>query len=579
MKKLIYLFLIIYSFVIIVKAETIEQVGKIEADFWILDSVEDSDGNYYLTGTDGGKGILNIFDANYQKIDELVLNNYEECNSIDLDNNGNIYLSCRKTVVFTGNGITINFRGNTYYQSVIVKINPNLDIIYEKNYSSNYAITFNDEIKIYNNYLYVIGSNCKLKGLKEVIGDKTYYDYDYDYTLIKTDLNGQKMYEKNVNNTTASYSKWFYNTAPSSSGGTGSISKNSNVTFVDDSVYVGTTFNDGMLVAKFDTNGDKKWAKEYGLTKYNYIKDIELANNGNIIAVGRINSKDIEEIQYDFDTTGVPIILEFDPNGNIVNKKVFDGKGSFVSLERVDNGYYVSLSPFGTVLGIGNDNNYDDCLVKFDNDFNVKDVYVVDRILFDASSSKGVDVYDGGEFIIFNENEANYYTNEMLLRMDESKDITAVFNDLIDVSPTWIIDDKSIIRIENNSIVPLKVGTTTIRTVVNRADYVLKIEVLEVPEEVIEQPKDNDEPNSSESDNNSGNENDSEDEKNSEDTNETKDLDTENIVDKKDLIIVDNKEENPNTNNGIEIFGIMILLILSVIIGILLNKKVKEYSK
>jgi hypothetical protein len=86
------------------------------------------------------------------------------------------------------------------------------------------------------------------------------------------------------------------------------------------------------FLTKLDANGNIIWLEQYGgssfmegVPAHDYIYDIKMMDNGNIIAVGQTNSQNgdlLSEINMDLFNVGM--LLEVDPNGDIVNiKKIY----------------------------------------------------------------------------------------------------------------------------------------------------------------------------------------------------------------------------------------------------------------
>ncbi len=562
MKKIFYLLIVICASIVVCKAETIEKVGEIDAGFAVLDSVEDSDGNYYLSGANAftSEGRVAKYNANYELIVEKTFTEYGQCSSVDIDLDGNIYVGCDSKEVFVGHGITQYIKYNIYNNRVIIKLDSNFNVVFEKNLSEEFDISQIVELKVYDGYLYAIGGYFKFGDFIETVDGYNNYSYDYDYFLLKMDLNGNIVYDKKINNETQYFSRSFHNGTGTVYGSGTMVWKSSNILFKGNDIYIGTEFNYGMLLSKFKTNGDKVWTKEFGLDGDNYINDIQFSNNDTMIAVGSIYSRDIPEIQFNSTKVDIPIIMEFDLDGNVLRNKVLDARGYFPNVSVVENGYYVTLVSFDNDIPGLEENNTRNYVIKYDNDFNIKDEYDLLKVHFGNISSKGVEVYDDTKLLILNETKSNYYEEEISLRIDETKSIEGLFDDLANTTVDWKIEDNSILKLEGDTIVPLKVGTTNIKTIVGRTDYVIKVTVEAIPEP--EQPEE--EPPVE------GPKEDITEEK--ETTKEPKPVD--NKKDEQKAAKPEN--DNPNTASGIFVFGTTFILVLSLFVGIILRKKCKK---
>ena len=90
-----------------------------------------------------------------------------------------------------------------------------------------------------------------------------------------------------------------------------------------------------------------------------------------------------------------------------------------------------------------------------------------------------VNVVEKNDGIIFIENAA---TDTLVLNVDLEKPIADYFKDILpegSVLGNWFIEDESILKVENNKIVPLKVGTTAIYGVVDNNVYSVFITVTD----------------------------------------------------------------------------------------------------
>ena len=145
--------------IVVCKAETIEKVGEINAGFAVFDSVEDSNGNYYLSGVNSftSEGRVAKYNANYELIVEKTFDDYGKCSTIVLDSEGNIYVGCYSKEVFVGHGITEYIQYNIYNNRVIIKLDSNFNVVFEKNLSEEFDISEIVELKVYDGYLYAIG--------------------------------------------------------------------------------------------------------------------------------------------------------------------------------------------------------------------------------------------------------------------------------------------------------------------------------------------------------------------------------------------------------------------------------------
>ncbi len=88
-------------------------------------------------------------------------------------------------------------------------------------------------------------------------------------------------------------------------------------------------------------------------------------------------------------------------------------------------------------------------------------------------------VIEKNDGVIYIENAA---TDTLILNVDLEKPIADYFKDILPEGETlgeWFIEDETILKVENNKIVPLKVGTTAIYGVVNSNVYSVYITVTD----------------------------------------------------------------------------------------------------
>ncbi len=85
------------------------------------------------------------------------------------------------------------------------------------------------------------------------------------------------------------------------------------------------------------------------------------------------------------------------------------------------------------------------------------------------------------------------YTNEnnaKIIITDNEKSINEYFNLGSDVTTNWSVEDASVASIVNNKIIPIKVGTTDIKSEINGDTYILHLEVTNEETSVVTKNKD-----------------------------------------------------------------------------------------
>ena len=84
---------------------------------------------------------------------------------------------------------------------------------------------------------------------------------------------------------------------------------------------IGNGYNDAIVI-KYDENGNILWENSWGGNYRDYFKEIEIDNDGNILMIGKTESKDIEGIDYNYFADS--IIVKYDKNGELMWNKNFN---------------------------------------------------------------------------------------------------------------------------------------------------------------------------------------------------------------------------------------------------------------
>ena len=126
-------------------------------------------------------------------------------------------------------------------------------------------------------------------------------------------------------------------------------------------VVVGSIFNNrNAKIVKYDKTGNKEWQSVYDRNKYDYFSSVVSSKDGGYVVIG--GSEDL----YNFDV----VIVKYDGEGNIQWEKNYkkNDENEFLQLiNTIDGGFAVV-----GYSSIGEDDNYDGTLVKYDIDGNIE---------------------------------------------------------------------------------------------------------------------------------------------------------------------------------------------------------------
>lgn len=169
-----------------------------------------------------------------------------------------------------------------------------------------------------------------------------------DFLLAKFDSEGNKLWMKSYGGSKLDY---FYGVKPTTDGGYIAAGFSSSSDFD----IPGNKGNEDMIIAKFDSTGNKEWIKNYGGTATDYLYDVVQIPNGDYIAIGYSYSTngDITSNKGSFDA----IMARFDSNGNKVWIKNIGGskQEAFNSINLTKDGNLIlaaeSSSSNGELLG------------------------------------------------------------------------------------------------------------------------------------------------------------------------------------------------------------------------------------
>ncbi len=521
MKKVVFFLLLLIPF--FTKAEELKSKILLEDSgiAQISDSFIGQDGKIYLSGY-GSKGFVMILNSNYEVVKRKFFDDYDICMAVQIDEESNVYSLCKKRIVFQGFGITNSVNHIDYFE--LVKLDNNLNIIYQKSFREQYDQSIPYSMIIKNNQLYFVIGEQVYDSFSREDDNNVYLNYLSNVYLYKVNLDGE-LVKKTPLTTDQSVELAFVK----QNGGGGSVfGRYFNILSLGDYLYICTSG----LFSKVDYSGNKIWSidlfETYGINGSKIAK----TNDGKIILGGRLHRNNSLET---IDSNYSPILATFDRDtGDLIDHKLFKGYGEIRTVENNDGGYYVSFNTRGAVEGINDARGI--YFAKLDYNFNIKDVKNIEKssFFYAGLAEKGTYSYERGSLVNYYSDFSKDITAEKTIKMNETISITKILEEDL-TSLEWAIDDPSIISVKDGIITPKKIGSTYIRSTNENKDYSIKITVIDLDKE------------------------------------EKKE---ENNIDKKDNTII----KNPNTYDYIIILMI-ILITLILIISLSYKKLIKRPLK
>jgi hypothetical protein len=178
-----------------------------------------------------------------------------------------------------------NLSTTGYYDAIIVKYDKEGNQAWVKNFGGSRDDYFASVVETNNGDLVAVGYtySTNIEGLTNL--STTSY---YDAIIVKYDSKGEYIW---ANNFGGSGNESFYSIIETKNGEL-LISGYSNSTDIKEFSNLG---NADAIIIKYDNQGNKVWAKNFGGSAGDYFRSIIEANNGEIIAVGESYSTDIKE--------------------------------------------------------------------------------------------------------------------------------------------------------------------------------------------------------------------------------------------------------------------------------------------
>ncbi len=187
-------FLLIISLTNIANADQLQMDNEWDTGIYTCDIEMDADKKIYCIGTYDNVEVRK-YDDSRNLIYSTELPDYYFGDSISVDNDKNAYIIC-DTDQYYFTDLEHNINGsnviNVLLQSHLLKLDTNGDILFDISLNGdnlNNKSSFRG-VKIYNNYLYVIGDREIYKNYIRTEGDKNYYNYERKAFLLKIDFEG-----------------------------------------------------------------------------------------------------------------------------------------------------------------------------------------------------------------------------------------------------------------------------------------------------------------------------------------------------------------------------------------------------
>jgi hypothetical protein len=255
----------------------------------------------------------------------------------------------QNTIDSSGNVICVGYTtsegqgGVEYGDALIVKFDNSLNIIYKKIYGGTYNDRFLSVVTDASNNIYVCGSSAS-----ENAGT-------FDALIIKFSSSLSILSKKRLSGINV---EEFINMC---------IDHSNNIYCVGHSNSPGGSGSWDALIAKFDSSLNLLNHKRYGGANTDMFYGVQSDSNNNVFAIGNTMSEGAGGTTY-----GDGLIVKFDPNLNILDKKIYgttnDDRFLGVVVDSNDNVFVTGTSDIKTVDNILQTRPI---VIKFDNDLNI----------------------------------------------------------------------------------------------------------------------------------------------------------------------------------------------------------------
>ena len=385
--------LLLFNMPYYVKADQLYMKDDWSLDFYVNDVEIDENHNYYMVGFNY-KAEIRKYDNERNLIFSKTLEDFEECRSIFLDENKNLYVICYSYNLFfkdTQNNVKKNHLGNELYRSHIIKLDSNGNVIFDRVLDNDNNHSFYSGIIVKDNYIYAVGKRYLFQNYIRTEGEYNYYNYLSSSFITKLDLSGNIINETILGEKTEQVEEYYYNDTREyeSSAGGGIPLKDTTMIFKDENIITYRGRDTEIGFGSYSKDLEKIKFEEFGTNSS--IGDICESNDGNYIAVGQFDVADFDSTK---PSKACPGIIKFSPEGQIISRKIIEGKGEFLAIKCKDNGYYGLIYFSEKNINEYNNDSYGDYLVRYDLDFNLESIVKLSNYsvnLFDLQD-EGIDV-------------------------------------------------------------------------------------------------------------------------------------------------------------------------------------------
>ena len=447
----------------------------------ITEAIRDKENNIVVSGADNkDKLIVEKYDKNNHYLWSVNLDNYYYSTSMTIDDENNIYVLGFKDKFYHVDSLNTDIDCKyLFFETFLIKIDTNGNIIYEKSINNNDFSYETVSIEYKDNKIFVLGSSLDFNGNIEC-------DEDDNLCILSSQLakkvkiadnNGViikeiEFYKNDNYNYEIDYSSNMFSCF-SMLG----LTRYNNIIFDDKYFYV--SYDDslsGFQYAKIGYDGNVLFTDSFK-EKDNYVThymDIDFDNNRKLLKVGT---------DYVDDERKFYSIIKSDDNNYYLNSEY----GIIQSINNQDNGYYIFASIDKNIEGL---NNVDagKYIIRLDYDYNIKDyLKISDRFLFSNKDSDScVFGYEGNTISRYCiESNESYEKERTIYIKSERLNLDNVFEKLGNNQVKWKVKNNKILKIENNEVVPLQIGKTDLNTVYDGDSYLLHIIVEDEKNEIV----------------------------------------------------------------------------------------------
>jgi hypothetical protein len=249
------------------------------------------------------------------------------------------------------------FSSKGSYDAIIVKFNSSGNQVWINSLGGTDSDTFSQVIEVSDGFV-VIGDTLST----DIDGLTAFGTSGYDSLIVKYNTSGKQVWAKNFG---GSGRDILYSFTQISDGGFIAVGESNST----DAGF--TTYGKyDAIIVRFDSSGNKKWAKSFGGSGYDYFEWVIGTNDGSVVAVGYSDSTDAGFVNKGGTDA---IIIKYTINGSKIWQKELAGSGYdvFKSIrETSDGGFLVSGNSSSDDLGFVNVGGKDAILVKYDSNGN-----------------------------------------------------------------------------------------------------------------------------------------------------------------------------------------------------------------